>query len=359
MPNVPDADSRGARSHASVGALVASGVAVAIIALSGPATPPAGRVHLATTSPTAFSGATPAASTADGPRAQSGGSLPTRPSTRGSAETAGRTSRVASTTKTTPAAPPRSPSRPPASDASHVAAKAPVAGPASQIAIQPPVRAIWQWDWDTGIITTAPQSLLAFATAHHVNTIYLQVNPSIGAGTYASFIEGAASAHIRVVATNGTPAWGTQAGQAPLLAFVHWAGTYNATDPSAPFAAINLDIEPYQLSSWSTAQAAVVSQWMANVQAAVAAAGAHALRVSADVPFWLNTIAASGAGESLGLWMAQHTHELVIMAYRSTAAGIVQAATAEIEDGAKVGRPVVVAIDTTASGPTTRLSGQT
>ena len=206
---------------------------------------------------------------------------------------------------------------------------------------------------------SAPQSLLSFAVGHHVNVIYLQVNSSIPAASYASFIRAAAGDGIAVVACNGAPVWGTTAGQAPLLAFVHWVATYNAGNPSAPFASINLDIEPYQLSAWSTAQASVVSQWMANVDAAVTVAGTDGLTVSEAVPFWLDTITAPGTGEPLGLWMAQHTHQLVVMAYRNTAAAVVSVAASEIQDGAKVGRPVVVAVDTTDSGATTSLFGQT
>ncbi len=215
------------------------------------------------------------------------------------------------------------------------------------------------WQWYTGLIVSAPRTLLSFATTHHVNVIYLQVNSSIAASSYAAFIATAARDGVKVVATSGNPTWGTSAGQAPLLAFVSWVEAYNTQNPSHPFAGINLDIEPYVLPAWSSSQATVVSQWMANVQAAVSAAGSHGLTVSVAIPFWLNSIPAAGGGESLGLWMAQHTQQLVIMAYRSTVAGVESVAAAELQDGADVGRPAVVAVDTTDSGAATSFYGQT
>ena len=279
----------------------------------------------------------------------------TRPARSVPAAAAATTPSNAATTPTPSRVPPPAPPKNESGGSAPPSAAANPSPPTTAGA--PAVRALWQWY--TGLIVSAPQTLLSFAAAHQVNVIYLQVNQSIPQTSYAAFIQAAGQHGVKVVACSGAPTWGTRAGQGQLLSFVSWVGQYNGAHPSAPFAGINLDIEPYQLPAWTSSQATVVSQWMANVDAAVALAARSRLAVSAAVPFWLDTIPAAGAGEPLGLWMAQHTQQLVIMAYRNAAAGVIAVAAAELKDGAQVGRPVVVAVDTTNSGPTTSFSGDT
>ncbi|MGC8489540.1 MAG: hypothetical protein ACP5QO_15175, partial [Clostridia bacterium] len=145
-----------------------------------------------------------------------------------------------------------------------------------------------------------------------------------------------------------------------LTAFVNWVGAYNVAAPAPDrFRALNLDVEGYLVPGWSTDPSTVVSQWMGNIQTATSDAAAAGLSVSVDIPFWLDTVTAVGANEPFGRWMAQNTAQIVIMAYRNSASGVLSLAAAELADAAAAGRPAVVAVDTTDSGSTTSFYGST
>ncbi len=216
------------------------------------------------------------------------------------------------------------------------------------------------WVWHTTLIDSGGASVIEFAKTHELNTIYLQASTTIPTATYETFIGAASAQGIRVVATSGAPAWALAVNLSQLTGFVNWASAYNSSAPFQDrFRSINLDIEGYLVPSWATDQASVTSQWMSNIQTAMTDGAAHGLPVSVDIPFWLDSVPAPGANEPLGRWLAQHSSQLVIMAYRNSVTGVLTVASAELADAATVGRPAVLAIDTTDSGPTTSFYGST
>lgn len=231
--------------------------------------------------------------------------------------------------------------------------------PPASTAVAPALPAVSAtWLWNTSLIASEPGTVIAFARAQRVNTIYLQINYSVTTAQYAAFIGAAHAAAIQVIALNGAPQWGLASDQSDIQKWVEFVAAYNQSVPADErFAGLHVDIEPYLLSEWSSDPAAVISQWMANIQYFVATAHSQAgLPASADLAFWLDSIMVPGTAEPLGHWMVSQLDQVTIMAYRTTATGsnsILQVAGNELADASALGKTAVIGVDITDSGSAT------
>lgn len=246
-----------------------------------------------------------------------------------------------------------------AASATHHSATAPsVKTTAAKTSSTSSIQAVWLWN--TGAALSAPHAAVDFCLQHGINLIYLQINYGYSAHAYSALI-GQAHAHgIQVDALSGNPGWGLSSGQASLTAFINWVGNYNlGASGSQRFSGINLDIEPYVLSQWTSSQSSVVQQWQANVDQAVREGAKFGLPVTATVPFWLDTV--SGGSMPLGKWMIRTLSQVDIMAYRSQVSGsngVMAVASQELQDAKSLGKSAVVAVDLTNSGSTTSFYSQ-
>ena len=225
---------------------------------------------------------------------------------------------------------------------------APAAGPVVAPAI-PGVRAMWLWH--AGLVASAPDQVLAFARANHVNLIYLQISGAVSSSAYSGFVAAATSSGIGVYALGGSPDWATDPTHAGLTGLVDWVSAYNASvAPASRFSGMNLDLEPYTLSTWTSDQSGVVQAWMDNVAYLEGAVHGIGLPLSLTLPFWLNQYPAGQSGVGLGLWMIEHSDSIDIMAYRSTLSGsngVAAVATPLLSAATSAGHKAMVAVDTT------------
>ncbi|XID90349.1 hypothetical protein ACF3MZ_17555 [Paenibacillaceae bacterium WGS1546] len=218
---------------------------------------------------------------------------------------------------------------------------------------KPPVLATWVWDTTT--LMEDKSEMLAFAQDQGVNVIFLYVDrKSRDFEPYRAFVEEAHGLGIEVEALGGDPAWGLTDYRQEIEAFIEWIDDYHeAVGERAAFDGIHVDIEPYLLKEWEQDRDQVVRQWMDNAAYLVGRVQQQdvALRVSADLPFWIHQIPAR-PDESLGAWMIERFDRVVLMNYRNFAIGdngIVEHALPMIREGTKAGKPVIVGLET---GPT-------
>ncbi|MGD6877730.1 amidase [Bacillus infantis] len=211
------------------------------------------------------------------------------------------------------------------------------------------------WLWDTAAIVEKPDDVIQFLADKHADQLYLQIDQSLPAAVYQSFIEKANAGGISVHALDGAPKWATAKGEAAMLSFFSWVSAYQEQAGSAQqFCGIHLDIEPYLLPGWeSNYKNTVVNYQTRMLQAASLSAELH-LPLGADMPFWFDERMFSNkyGKDSLAGWVIKNTDSVTIMAYRDTAAGpngMIELSRNEIELADRYGKKIEIAAETGAT----------
>ncbi|RNB90448.1 hypothetical protein EDM56_08030 [Brevibacillus fluminis] len=180
------------------------------------------------------------------------------------------------------------------------------------------------WIWDATIITEQADDVIAFAKENGVNLIYLHIEQNkIAPDQYRSFIKAAGQAGIKVDALGGDRNWALTDNQSNISSFISWVKDYNSQAAEAErFQGIHVDIEPYLLSRWEKHKDDVIEQWMENMEFVVSETKKDpGLTVSADLPFWIDTLKVPGDSEKVSSWMLDRLDSITLMAYRNYAEG--------------------------------------
>lgn len=180
------------------------------------------------------------------------------------------------------------------------------------------------WIWDAKLISSQEEEIVAFAFENNINLIYLHIEPTrVSPQAYRSFIKEANQANIKVEALGGDPNWAYTANRQSITDLISWVKAYNqSAKEDERFSGIHVDIEPYLLDDWKKDQAAIVNQWLKNVDYLLAETKKDTrLQVSADLPFWIDTVEVPGESEKVSNWMLQRLDSITLMAYRNHAKG--------------------------------------
>lgn len=216
------------------------------------------------------------------------------------------------------------------------------------------------WIWDSHIIKQDQAKMISFAKMKGVTSIYLQVDRDIDPAIYEGFIRKAKSEGIQVEALEGRPEWVYESKQEDIRNFIAWVKTYNfAVGPEGSFTGLHFDIEPYALSEWTKHNKAILESWMDNMRLIEKETKGSGLKISMDVPYWLNTIHVPGKNYSMSAWMLEKFDCLVIMNYRNHALGnngIVENAQVMLREASTLKKKIVVAVETVKSTEGPRVS---
>lgn len=216
------------------------------------------------------------------------------------------------------------------------------------------------WIWDSHIIKQDQEKIINFAKMNSVTSFYLQVNRDIDPAIYEEFIRKAHSEGILVEALEGRPEWVYKSGQEDIRKFIEWVKTYNSSvSPESSFAGLHFDIEPYALSEWTKSNKVILESWMNNLRLIEKETKGTGLKISMDVPYWLNTVHVPGKNYSMSAWMLEKFDCLVIMNYRNHALGdngIVENAQAMLREASTLKKEIVVAVETIKSKEGPRVS---
>ncbi|AZK47529.1 copper amine oxidase N-terminal domain-containing protein [Paenibacillus lentus] len=216
------------------------------------------------------------------------------------------------------------------------------------------------WIWDTQIIKQDQEKIISFAKMKGVTAIYLQVDRDIDPAIYEGFIRKAKSEGIVVEALEGRPEWVYKSKQEDIREFITWVKTYNsAVGPESSFTGLHFDIEPYALKEWTKSNKAILESWMDNLRLIEKETKGSGLKITMDVPYWLNTVHIPGKNYSMSAWMLEKFDCLVIMNYRNHALGnngIVDNAQAMLREASTLKKKIVVAVETVKSTEGPRVS---
>ncbi|GIO33475.1 MULTISPECIES: copper amine oxidase N-terminal domain-containing protein [Paenibacillus] len=216
------------------------------------------------------------------------------------------------------------------------------------------------WIWDSRIIKQDQDKIINFAKTKGVTSIYLQVDRDLDPAIYEDFIRKATSEGIQVEALEGRPEWAYKSKQEDIQKFIAWVKTYNASaHPEARFTGLHFDIEPHLLSDWTKNNKTILESWMDNLRLIEKETKGSGLKMTLDVPYWLNTINVPGTNYSMSAWLLEKFDCLVIMNYRNHALGsngIVDNAQAMLREASTLKKKVVIAVETVKSAEGPRVS---
>ncbi|NMO96833.1 hypothetical protein [Paenibacillus lemnae] len=205
------------------------------------------------------------------------------------------------------------------------------------------------WVWQTELIRDGGERLLSFAEQEGINLIYLQIDREIPAGIYNDFIQEAHRNEIHIHALGGDPRWALTKYQGDMIGLAEWVTSYNeGASPEGSFDGIHLDIEPYVLPQWETAQGEVIASWRENLQAFLDRASGTGVELGIDIPFWLDEFTLPDGG-NLNAWLMSSFDHVTVMAYRNQAEtehGILYLTKQELELGDRLGTKVRIAVNT-------------
>lgn len=213
------------------------------------------------------------------------------------------------------------------------------------------------WIWDTPTIRTDGEEILAFAKQNGVTDIYLYIDQQhVTPDDYARFIREAAKNQIKVEALGGDPSWGWKEKRPYIQDFINWVGSYNTNvQEEERFSGIHLDIEPYLLPEWKTKPDVVLEEWLSNMEfAAKEVRLSNGLKVSVDLPFWIDQIKVPGyADYPVSRWMLKRFDTVALMNYRDQAEGkdgMVSHALDIVKEASALGKSVIVGVEMAPSG---------
>jgi hypothetical protein len=211
------------------------------------------------------------------------------------------------------------------------------------------------WLWDTAAIKDRPEEIIQFLADKQADQLYLQIDQSLPAAVYQSFIEKANASGISVHALDGVPKWATAKGEAAMLSFFSWVSSYQKqAAPAEQFSGIHLDIEPYLLPGWESNYKNTVVNYQTRMLQAASLSAQLQLPLGADIPFWFDEMMFSNkfGKDSLAGWIIKNTDSVTIMAYRDAAEGpngMIELSRNEVELAARYGKQIQIAAETGAT----------
>ncbi|MCQ6561574.1 copper amine oxidase N-terminal domain-containing protein [Paenibacillus mendelii] len=216
------------------------------------------------------------------------------------------------------------------------------------------------WIWDSSIIEKDRDKIISFASDHDVTAIYLQINRDMDPKVYQDFIRSAKGKQIRVEALAGRPEWAFKKNQDQMNTFITWTLQYNASvGPKERFDGLHFDIEPYLLTEWKTNNKMILDEWIHNLRFIENKTKGSGLKVTLDVPYWINSVKVPGTEYSFSAWLLEKFDGLVIMDYRNHALGkngIVDNAIAILREASTLNKQVIVAVETAKNTESDRTS---
>lgn len=240
-------------------------------------------------------------------------------------------------------------------------------------------KAIWVWETETLRLLddrAFEARALGLLKAHGFRTLYLYANDYRGRNpvlnereAYRALLGRLHAAGFRVEALLGSLPLKTweyvlPERDRPARDMLQHVLDYNAAASATErFDGVHLDIEPYALDSWNEHTRERLSQlflarskeWVAMVRRA-GGGPPRGLTIGAAIPFWYDgfEVAWEGSRKPMNAHVQDLYDYVAVMDYRNRAEGpdgIIAHAREEIAYGAKVGRPVVLGLETGAAEP--------
>lgn len=211
-------------------------------------------------------------------------------------------------------------------------------------------RAVWLWN--TKLLLDESKDPLVFLENKQINKVYLQIDTELSNSVYQTFIEKAHSKGIQVAALDGDAYWTVDNGTHTLNKFLKWLEQYQQhATATQQFISIHLDIEPYTTPLWNENRMLAIENFQQLVLQAKGKALQLSIPLELDIAFWYDEVnyqTKYGSG-ILSNWTIHHSDSVTIMAYRDYSNGIIRSVKHEIAYAKRVGKKVVIGVETMKS----------
>jgi hypothetical protein len=221
----------------------------------------------------------------------------------------------------------------------------------------------WVWRKETVLRANERQKLLEFAQKKKITELYVAVADDYeepdGLAALGDLVGRARESHIELFWVCGDPSWALSERHVRALSVIGWAIRINTLLQKQSLPAIRglqYDVEPYLVPAWKASPGSVEPQYASLLVKLRDATHSAGFELWLDVPFWFEE--RTFQATSLGQLAVRSSDGIVIMAYRNTAAGIVDKATDLLRDPYARARSIVVAVETSCREvPVTTLCG--
>jgi len=197
------------------------------------------------------------------------------------------------------------------------------------------------WIWDVSLLNDIDMEMLE---VQHVTKVYVQVDTELPIEEYILFSERAQQHHIAVYALDGASTWAQTPSQAQYTK--KWIA--QVQQQYQLFKGVHLDIEPYTLKTYEQQQQSLFENYFAILKSYRAMTNEQGLSLEADIPFWYDEVWYDNRyGKGLvSQFVIRQTDEVAVMAYRDTAAAILEITKSERAYAAKKEKSLTIAVET-------------
>lgn len=205
------------------------------------------------------------------------------------------------------------------------------------------------WLWNPWMIVNDETGTLDFLESKKVNKVYVQIDQDISMNVYRSFIQKAKAKDIRIYVLDGSAEWVAPRGYMNQNQLMNWLKSYQKGSTTLQkFSGIHLDIEPYLYSGWTRNNAQTITSYQELILKAKSSSTSLHLPFEVDLPFWFDEILYNnkyGKG-TLAEWVIQQVDSVTIMAYRDSAALIINIIQNEIGYAERYNKSLVIGVET-------------
>jgi hypothetical protein len=214
------------------------------------------------------------------------------------------------------------------------------------------------WCWESEFVQDerVRQADLAFAKAHAIDSMYIQLSSDYEEATQfeglATLARSGQNQGLSLRWVEGRPEWALPENHAQALAAIDHAGQINLQLMAAgrtPIQAIVYDVEPWVLPEWEESPAALIAGYLAMVERLHDAAARAGLALWVALPFWFETEVANNAPDEPSV--LERVDGVLVMAYRDNAEDIERAARPMVEHAQALHVPVIVGVETKCVSP--------
>jgi hypothetical protein len=205
------------------------------------------------------------------------------------------------------------------------------------------------WLWNTSEIVTNSDKVISFLVEKNVKVVYLQADYTLKNEYYNLFIDKAGAKNIAVYALEGSSNWVSSDGATYRIKFFDWLTKYQESSlKTQRFQGIHLDVEPYLNDKYGENPNEVLERYQEYLSKSKSSSIKLNLDFSIDIPFWFHEVTYKnkyGKG-NVAEWIFKNIKAVTIMAYRDTAAGIIDVSQTQLDLCNKYKVEATIAVET-------------
>lgn len=209
---------------------------------------------------------------------------------------------------------------------------------------------MWVWSNLPAVAAQDRAALFALSQVHGMTTLYFQAQTLVYDDPQAlvALVEDAATRGLEVEWLVGRHEWVRPAEHAALRQIVQDLGMLVKQMPGARPVALHLNAEPHALPEWDTDRQATANHLLDLLDALAGDLHGTGLALVYDMPNWYDEITVTRGGRTRPLsdWVIDGADRVCLMDYRDDVEAIQDLAAHELAYAGKVGRPLVLGVET-------------